>query len=71
MGGVGKNRRNKKKIREALPHIINPFTTRDMSTITGMAIHTCKNLLKQFDEVTSHRDPVNKARQFWRYTENV
>jgi len=52
MGGTGKNIRNKRKIKEALPIIINPFTIHDMVLMTGMTVKTCSNLLKQFDGLT-------------------
>ena len=43
---------NKRKIAEALPIIINPFTIHDMVLMTGMSVKTCSNLLKQFDGLT-------------------
>ena len=70
MGGVGKNIRNKKKIRDALPTMVNPFRTYAMSSVTKMSVYTCANLLKQFDDVSTIRDPLNKARMSWVYEEN-
>ena len=51
MGRVGKNRISRRKIREALPTMPTPFTSKEMADVTGYGAKRVAGLLRTMDEV--------------------
>jgi len=58
MGKRGKNIRSRKKILEALEFIDSPFTSSDLSDLTGEQTRRVAGILKDFDNV--EKIPVDR-----------